>query len=661
MKYIILFLCHVLAIYSLPAQTISGKIAGFRDGEKIRLYTNPDNQSQHKWGLGRLVDSCTVVGGVFKMDVPKTANGRLWLLRTPDVMIEYFFNKNEDFTVEGIASPIGLLNSKTSGGKEYALQKDIFSILDKESVTPANRREGVEWLKRHAAEDICAFATAYFYINKRELRHMDVKEIMDCIPQAQKQNPYFLLLDDFFRKDRLVQPGLSLPGLTLWPANGKKIPAKELKDCPLVIYSSVLKNSGESCLRKLKQLTALQQTVPGLCIVLILPEFPEDVSARIAAEIAGRRVITADYSRTSAANPALFYNKSKWQSTILANRKGEIIAVDPFSEEYADLFAKDFPSDGFTINGYVSGIDDGMAQLVMSRKGTLAVPEVIDSVDIRYGYFTFRGKIENPQYCNIAIRNTIFPVGFFLENSSIDVNILARNYSSTKDGITTRTKALNGDVYSSRSQEEYKFLLNLRSPELIESWLTEHPDNIPALLCLATTWEHFSPETIEKWLNKVDKSLVNHVAYQETLKQINKRKELSAGREAPDFTLPSATGEPMSLKAFRGKYVLLDFWASWCGPCREEIPTLKKVWNRYHEKGLEIISVTIDRKDEEWLKALQDEQMPWNQLNAKGTKTAELYNVQGVPHILLIDPEGKIKAINLRGEKLEKLLEEIFI
>ena len=158
----------------------------------------------------------------------------------------------------------------------------------------------------------------------------------------------------------------------------------------------------------------------------------------------------------------------------------------------------------------------------------------------------------------------------------------------------------------------------------------------------------------------MDVSFSDTLAYKEVQLQIAKHRELAVGAEAPNFTLLSDKGKEVVLSDFRGKYVLLDFWASWCGPCRMEIPNLKKLWQKYHAKGLEIVSITLDAKDGDWRKALADEQMPWTQLTAKGTNVSKQYNVKGIPHILLLDPEGKIVGINLRGEELEEALQKCF-
>lgn len=150
-------------------------------------------------------------------------------------------------------------------------------------------------------------------------------------------------------------------------------------------------------------------------------------------------------------------------------------------------------------------------------------------------------------------------------------------------------------------------------------------------------------------------------------KQIESRlKRLTAmdiGTEAPDFTLLDEKGKKYTLSDLRGKYVLVDFWASWCGPCVKEIPHLKVAYQKYHDKGFEIMSVSIDRKREQWIRALNKYKMPWisivdNEDNAKKI-TQTLYYVPSIPTTFLIDKKGIVIGKNYRGAALEHKLAEL--
>ena len=135
------------------------------------------------------------------------------------------------------------------------------------------------------------------------------------------------------------------------------------------------------------------------------------------------------------------------------------------------------------------------------------------------------------------------------------------------------------------------------------------------------------------------------------------------GGEAPLFTQNDTEGNPVSLEDFKGKVVLLDFWASWCGPCRRENPNVVKVYDQYKDKGFEILGVSLDKDKGRWMDAIAKDNLTWPQVSdLKGwsNEVGKMYGVSSIPHTVLIDEEGKILALKLRGDALEKKLEEIF-
>lgn len=140
-------------------------------------------------------------------------------------------------------------------------------------------------------------------------------------------------------------------------------------------------------------------------------------------------------------------------------------------------------------------------------------------------------------------------------------------------------------------------------------------------------------------------------------------KKTALGSAAPDFTLSAPDGREIVLSSYKGKYVLLDFWASWCGPCLREVPNVKKVYDRYHSRGFEILSVSLDEKKENWVEAIRKYELNWEHVSSlQGWKcpVAKLYNVSGVPAMFLIDKEGKIIAAGLRGEELAEEVAAVY-
>lgn len=143
---------------------------------------------------------------------------------------------------------------------------------------------------------------------------------------------------------------------------------------------------------------------------------------------------------------------------------------------------------------------------------------------------------------------------------------------------------------------------------------------------------------------------------------INVGKKSMVGVVAADFTQPTADGKNISLSSFRGKYLLVDFWASWCGPCRAESPNLVKAYEKYKPKNFEIFGVSLDQSKDKWLKAIKDDNYTWPQVgDMKGWENAasQQFGILGIPFNMLLDPNGVVIARNLRGEALEKKLEEI--
>ncbi|MBB6107611.1 Peroxiredoxin [Mucilaginibacter lappiensis] len=206
---------------------------------------------------------------------------------------------------------------------------------------------------------------------------------------------------------------------------------------------------------------------------------------------------------------------------------------------------------------------------------------------------------------------------------------------------------------------------NKSEAERLGSFIKQHPDAFVSVYLLNTMIAVVPAEKAQFYYNELGPSYKTTSYNQSILKAIEAKKVTAIGKMAPDFEQPDTSGKMVKLSDFKGKYVLLDFWASWCGPCREENPNVVKAYALYKDKGFTVLGVSLDQPGGKaaWLNAIHHDQLTWTQvsdLKFWNNEVAKLYGIRAIPQNFLLDKEGKIIAVNIKGDELDKKLQEIF-
>lgn len=192
-------------------------------------------------------------------------------------------------------------------------------------------------------------------------------------------------------------------------------------------------------------------------------------------------------------------------------------------------------------------------------------------------------------------------------------------------------------------------------------FVQDNKDNLAAFYAAGTIDQNKYELELIKYAEEIKTKFPNNRAVQSFVAKMESLKPVSVGQPAPDFVLNNPEGVPIKLSEYKGKYVLLDFWAAWCAPCREENPNIVKQHKAFSSKGFDVLGVSLDDDKGDWVRAIKSDNLQWNHvsdLKRWDSKIAAMYKVEGIPASFMIDPAGKIVAKNLRGAELEKFLSE---
>ena len=352
----------------------------------------------------------------------------------------------------------------------------------------------------------------------------------------------------------------------------------------------------------------------------------------------------------------------------------------------------------YVINGTVgSGLNQQIIYLYHEAQGSRHT----DSCVIKKGTFSFSGTVKSSTWATLALkRPDDYQYSFFMPNQTLfylqpgvikltspdsllhakmSGNPLTNDYQQLRNELQSYEEALfvleksyqhgaastNLDAFISLHLEELKAIMKLRD-SVTRSFIETHPESLVSAHVITEDAGSFpdvkkSSDLIGLLSPKIRKT-PEVEALVELIEGINKT---AIGKLAPEFTQNDTSGRPVSLKSFRGKYVLLDFWASWCKPCRAENPNVVKAYMAYHNKNFTVLSVSLEKADgrQAWINAINKDGMPWtnvSDLKFFNNEAAILYGIKAVPQNFLIDPNGVIISKNLRGEELTKYMSQLF-
>lgn len=341
----------------------------------------------------------------------------------------------------------------------------------------------------------------------------------------------------------------------------------------------------------------------------------------------------------------------------------------------------------YVIKGNIEGSDSITFYLQKREAGKTVT---IDSAISKKGFFTLKGgSVEYPQLIQLVADNTPMRTSFYLENTEISLTgkldslykikitgsktqdeymsfvdsnkPLSDQYSELYNEYQAASQA--GNIIKIADLEKRADSIQHEMTILQKSFVKNNPASYVSPSLLGSLSYEMEVEEVEALINGLDTAIVALPPIQSLKERVALLKTVSVGRKAPDFIMDDVDGKPVALSSKIGtKLLLLDFWAAWCGPCRQENPNVVKVYKEFNKKGFDVFGVSLDQKKEDWVKAIADDKLTWthvSDLQYWGSAAARLYAVNSIPSNFLLDETGTIIGKNLRGEELYAKVAEL--
>jgi len=341
----------------------------------------------------------------------------------------------------------------------------------------------------------------------------------------------------------------------------------------------------------------------------------------------------------------------------------------------------------YTIKGKIAGSDSITFYLQKRDAGKIVS---IDSAVSRKGSFIIKGGVvDHPQMIQLVAGNSRKRTSFYLENSEITVTgSLDSLYKAKISGSKTQDEyntlidsnkplsdayskinlkyqaasqagdAANIAILEKRADSIQTEMLNLE-----KKFVKTHPSSYISPSIIVSLSYEMEAHEIESMINGLDTSITALPEIKSLKEKVAVMKTVAVGQKAPDFTMNDINGSPVTLSSKIGsKLLLIDFWAAWCNPCRQENPNVVKIYNEFHKKGFDVFGVSLDNSKEAWVKAIADDKLTWthvSDLQRGNNAAAKLYSVNSIPSNFLLDETGKIIGRNLRGEALYNKVSEV--